>query len=506
MANLQYLFLRMRQNLFLFVITLLATELMAQQHKIDSLENAAVSHPFQDSVKVDLYNLFAFEVINTNPDKGRKYATMGYELAKQIGYQNGYARGLNLVGSSLLTIGEYDTALEFYLASLKVYEQSQYQMGIFITYNNIGELYEKKFQYQEALQYHKKSLALKNKYLKGRKPIMSYVNLGQIYFRLNYLDSAISHLQIAEQMAKEENRIRLIAYAQTGLGKVFAKQKSYTTAQNYFNKADQVYRQLEDYPGISGIALERAKIAIANRNFDHSKAHLKEAIQYAEKVNAKELKLEALALQYKTDSTLNDFKAAFVSMRKMHKLSSEIFNLAKEKQLQTIQAKFEFEENQRLQKELQKEKETSQKIVQYQRTIIAGIVVILVLISIIAILFYYQVKKQSRLNRLLKDKNREVKEKALELEILNNNLEQIVEERTNVIHKKDVKLKEYSFLNAHIVRGPLANILGLTKLLKGEIEENEKREMIDHLYYSADKLDDVLTDIKKKLEKGEMIN
>ncbi len=82
----------------------------------------------------------------------------------------------------------------------------------------------------------------------------------------------------------------------------------------------------------------------------------------------------------------------------------------------------------------------------------------------------------------------------------------MVEQRTNVIEKKNVKLQEYSFLNAHIVRGPLANILGLTHLLKGAMDEQEKKEMIDHLHHSADKLDDVLTDIKTKLEKGELID
>lgn len=496
----------MRQTLSLIFITIVVHGLSAQQYKIDSLKRVADSHAFQDSVKVDLYNLLSFELINTNPDEGRKYAIMGYELAKQIDYQNGYARGLNLVGSSLLTIGEYDTALEFYLESLEVYEETKNQMGIFITYNNIGELYEKKFQYHEALRYHKKSLFLKNKYLKGRKPIMSYANLGHIYYRLNHLDSAINHFQIAESMAKEENRPRSMAYAQTGIGKVYAKQNDFVSALNYLNQANEIYVALKDNLGMSSIALEKAKISKANKQYDQSKTQVKEAIKYADLVNAKELKLEALALQYKTDSTLKNYEAAFLSMRKLHKLSSEIFDLAKEKQLQTIQAKFEFEESQRLHNELLNEKETSQKLVRYQRTIIAGIAIILLMISIAAILFYNQVKKQSRLNRLLKEKNSEIKEKALELEILNNNLEQIVEERTTVIQKKDVKLKEYSFLNAHIVRGPLANILGLTKLLKGEIAENEKKEMIDHLYFSADKLDDVLTDIKKRLEKGERIN
>ncbi|MEO9802879.1 MAG: tetratricopeptide repeat protein [Reichenbachiella sp.] len=480
--------------------------LSAQQQRIDSLEQVVKSYSREDSVKVDLYNLIAFEIINTDPDKGRKYATLGYELGKKIDYLNGYARGLNLVGSSLLTIGEYDGALDFYLKSLEVYENTGFQMGIFITYNNIGELYEKKLQFSEALRYHKKSLDLKNKYLKGRYPIMSHVNLGEIYYRLQHLDSAITHFRIAEKMAKEENRLKAIAHAQTGIGKVYAKQTNYSPAFIYLNLANRIWNSLEDYVGMSKVALEKAQISFETNDYIVARKHIIDAISNARTINAKDLELEAMKLRYKIDSARQDFTTAFASMHAYDKLKDEIFDLAKERQLQTIQAKFELDEEERVHQELIKEKELSEKIVRYQRTIIAGIGLILLLISVTAVLFYNQVKRQSRLNRLLKDKNGEIKEKALELEILNNNLEQMVEERTSVIQKKNVKLKEYSFLNAHIVRGPLANILGLTKLLKSGVQEEEKAEMIDHLHYSADKLDDVLTDIKKKLEKGELIN
>lgn len=496
----------MRQFLFFLIMNLLVHNLQAQVQRIDSLKQVVDSYSTEDSVKVDLYNQISFEIINTNPDDGRKYAQLGYELAKKIDYKNGYARGLNLVGSSFLTIGEYDAALEFYLRSLEVYEHTGFQMGIFITYNNIGELYEKKLQYKEALKYHKKSLSLKDKYLRGRHPIMSHVNLGEIYYRLNMLDSSGYHFRIAERMAKEENRAKAIAYAQTGIGKVFARQNNFTSAFVYLNRADQIWRSMEDYIGISRVAYEKARITYEQQEFENALKYIGESIQNAEKINAKDFELEAMELRYQIDSARQDFEAAFASMRAYDVLKGEIFDLAKEKQLQTIQSKFEFEEEERLHDELIKEQKLTREIVQYQRTIIFGIGLILLLISIIAVLFYNQVKKQSRLNRLLKEKNVEIKEKALELEILNNNLEQMVEERTHVIQKKNVKLKEYSFLNAHIVRGPLANILGLTKLLKSEASEDDKQQMIDHLHYSADKLDDVLTDIKKKLEKGEFIS
>lgn len=496
----------MRQFLFFIIMNLLIHNLQAQVQRIDSLKQVVDSYPTEDSIKVDLYNLISFEIINTNPDDGRKYAQLGYELAKKIDYKNGYARGLNLLGSSFLTIGEYDTALEFYLKSLEVYEQTGYQMGIFITYNNIGELYEKKLQYRESLKYHKKSLSLKDKYLRGRHPIMSHVNLGEIYYRLNVLDSSAYHFRTAEKMAREENRAKAIAYAQTGIGKVYARQKNYPSAFLYLNQADKIWRSLEDYVGISRVAYEKARISYEQEDYESAIQNVTESISNAKKVNAQDFELEARELRYQIDSARQDFASAFASMREYDELKSEIFNLAKEKQLQTIQAKFEFEEEERLHDELLKESKLNREIVQYQRTIIFGIGLILLLISIIAVLFYNQVKKQARLNRLLKEKNKEIKEKALELEILNNNLEQMVEERTHVIQKKNVKLKEYSFLNAHIVRGPLANILGLTKLLKSEVSEDDKQQMIDHLHYSADKLDDVLTDIKKRLEKGEFIN
>ena len=324
-------------------MNLLIHNLQAQVQRIDSLKQVVSSYPKEDSIKVDLYNLIAFEIINTNPDDGRKYAQLGYELAKKIEYNNGYARGLNLVGSSFLTIGEYDTALEFYLKSLEVYEQTGFQMGIFITYNNIGELYEKMLQFKESLKYHKKSLSLKDKYLRGRHPIMSHVNLGEIYYRLNILDSAGYHFRTAERMAREENRTKAIAYARTGIGKVYARQKNYPSAFLYLNQANQIWKSMEDYIGIARVAMEKARISYEQEDYELALTNVDESIQSAQRVNAKDFELEARELRYKIDSARQDFVAAFASMREYDELKGEIFNLAKEKQLQTIQAKFEFE-------------------------------------------------------------------------------------------------------------------------------------------------------------------
>lgn len=53
------------------------------------------------------------------------------------------------------------------------------------------------------------------------------------------------------------------------------------------------------------------------------------------------------------------------------------------------------------------------------------------------------------------------------------------------------KLNQISFIHSHLIRAPLANILGLSKLLadNGMVADEERSELLIALYDNADKLD-----------------
>lgn len=55
-----------------------------------------------------------------------------------------------------------------------------------------------------------------------------------------------------------------------------------------------------------------------------------------------------------------------------------------------------------------------------------------------------------------------------EIRSINENLEQIIEERIKKIEERNIQLEEYAFINAHLVRGPLCRIIGLTVLIQQE--------------------------------------
>jgi len=100
--------------------------------------------------------------------------------------------------------------------------------------------------------------------------------------------------------------------------------------------------------------------------------------------------------------------------------------------------------------------------------------------------------------------NNELLESRNELNKINQNLESIVEQRTNNVKQKNDYLVKYAFTNAHYVRGPLARILGLLQLakLEGEVDYPFLFTKIEE---QAKDIDVVLKNINKELEEGQDI-
>jgi hypothetical protein len=120
-------------------------------------------------------------------------------------------------------------------------------------------------------------------------------------------------------------------------------------------------------------------------------------------------------------------------------------------------------------------------------------------------------KELVRSNKEIQEKNEELRaseEELLasgeELRGINDNLNLMIENRTQALIKQNNKLLHYAFINAHKVRSPLARILGLVNLIGHEIELTGKaKELLDHLNLSANELDDILKEVRVSLEEAE---
>lgn len=95
----------------------------------------------------------------------------------------------------------------------------------------------------------------------------------------------------------------------------------------------------------------------------------------------------------------------------------------------------------------------------------------------------------------------EVKKINDKLKEANQNLEEKVEERTDILYLQNKVLKEYAFNHSHIIRAPLARIMGLVIAYRLEENLEDAAIYLDFIAKSADELDTIIRAMDEVLEK-----
>ncbi|SEJ71521.1 PAS domain S-box-containing protein [Cyclobacterium xiamenense] len=74
------------------------------------------------------------------------------------------------------------------------------------------------------------------------------------------------------------------------------------------------------------------------------------------------------------------------------------------------------------------------------------------------------------------------------------------------VEQQNRRLRDIAWVQSHVVRAPLARLMGLVNLLEIELSDlpAEKKELLNHIVFSADELDDVIKDINEKSQNIDM--
>ncbi len=82
----------------------------------------------------------------------------------------------------------------------------------------------------------------------------------------------------------------------------------------------------------------------------------------------------------------------------------------------------------------------------------------------------------------------------------NEELEKHVKLRTNELEKKNEQLSEYAYINSHIMRAPVARIMGIHQLLHIASGKTIDPEIMKHFRLSVEELDDITKKIQSAIE------
>ncbi|UXX80498.1 hypothetical protein N7E81_05220 [Reichenbachiella carrageenanivorans] len=129
--------------------------------------------------------------------------------------------------------------------------------------------------------------------------------------------------------------------------------------------------------------------------------------------------------------------------------------------------------------------------------------VLLSTVSLIVLIFTK--KYNSALSGLisnLEQNNNELIESQAELTAKNESLEETLDK----LKVNNEKLAEYAYINSHILRAPLARLLGISNLVSSEIKLDQHKEIMASFKASAEELDQVVAKINAVLEEQNELN
>jgi signal transduction histidine kinase len=159
-------------------------------------------------------------------------------------------------------------------------------------------------------------------------------------------------------------------------------------------------------------------------------------------------------------------------------------------QMVQLQTKYEYDlkESKLLAEQKQKEIDISNQLNQQRIIIWLGLLIILVGSIAIRQIFKSRKKLQEAYNNLEEAKNK--------ISVLNSNLQERVKERTINLENANDKLKEHLYSINHIIRKPLANILGIINLVnKEDFSDPANLESIELLEKTTKQLDEIIKEL-----------
>ncbi|ELR73802.1 hypothetical protein C900_01412 [Fulvivirga imtechensis AK7] len=445
------------------------------------------------------------------------YATTALEAFEKAGNSHYKAQTLISTAYTYLDIkANYTMALRYARQSMAIDQNSEPDLYLRARgWNLMGEIYRITRNYDRALEAYAKASDYAQK-----APVIytsPFINTGTVYkdkgrydLALNKYDSVLTYL-----ISKNLKISSTFAYIQNRKAQVHLLNNNFNKALEEAGKGLEVYNILNF---TRGIIMTLSTISEAHYHLGYMDECIANGIKAIEMASIEGVTTEGIERVARIVAEAYASKGDNANAYHYHKIYSDLHNTiyAPESYIELANQQITLEtENQELEKQLLEEQAKASAIVIHnQRRFNLIIIMALILLSVLSFFLFRNMKAKSRLNYTLKEQQDEILQQSEELKAqaeelqtynekiktVNATLEDLVLERTQKIQQQNKRLMEYAFLNAHNVRGPLARILGLVYLMDKELPNDGYKSYKNMLKEAGQELDQVISEIKKKLE------
>jgi signal transduction histidine kinase len=253
-----------------------------------------------------------------------------------------YAGQMLNIGNTYRDMAEYKNALQYFLISLKKFEEAGNKRGESFCYQNISNSFTELKQYDNALKYSKKAIQLKSELGDKRGLGTAQDGLGNIYLGLYKYDKALEHFTASLTIAKELNLLTEQAKTYFNIGKAHAANNNVKAAIVNFNQSKLLSQQSGDDATSSAADIELLSLKKNAALHETEKKMLSNLTTFTQTGGrSKEAGgYKKLALFYEKNE---QYDKALIYTNKYHRLNDSIQNTELQLQLKKMEEQYTVE-------------------------------------------------------------------------------------------------------------------------------------------------------------------
>ncbi|SFE50846.1 ATP-binding protein [Thermoflexibacter ruber] len=532
-----------------------------QKSYVDSLE-IALHNAQNDTNKVLIISKLLEIYLISGDEKGEQISEQGILLSRKLGFNRGEMLLSRQLGEFYQRQGKYAQSVFYTNNSLQIAENLQDLVSIADAYFTLAIIYTDGLkQYNLAIFYALEALQIYEKQNHQDGKANTYNLIAWVYGMTNqHLDLAHIYIDKAIRIAQRTKEKKFLAYYWGTKGLIYKTENQLDSAIFYFQKANQDLEKINDKAIIAYFNIFLGEIYLQQAKDKEALRIYQQAVQYGTEAEAQDFLKDAYLGLSKIYASQNQYDKAY-DYQKLHlQIKDSIFNWTTSQRLAVIQQEYENEKQKVQIALLEKEK---QLIQEEKRTYIISFLGGLFTAIIVLFLVVHNSRQKAKANMLLQAKNKEIeaqneelRQSKEEIEAQNEELhqsreeiqmqrdlvaqqnlqlieaqntiisqseqikqrniylEKIVEERTQELkftvqdllkHIQD--LEQFSFIISHNLRAPVARIQGLINIFNQEkIEDNFNKQVLTHIFQSAQSLDTVISDLTEIISIRKSLN
>jgi tetratricopeptide (TPR) repeat protein len=340
----------------------------AQQSKIDSLEKILLNSK-DDSLKVNLLIKISNKYWGeAHLNKAMEEADTALALAKKLNFNSGIAAAYNLIGLLNQTQGNYAEALKNFFASLKIEEQSGDKKAMAGSYNNMGIIYEKQHNYTEAFKNQNQALKLFQEIGDTADVASSYGNIGNIfYFQGNYKE-ALKNQEASLAIDKKRNEEYGMAVDYLNIASIYEQlastEKNSDSAKNeweyavkYNSQALNTFKEMSMQEGMIAAYINNGSFFSHQNKFALAENYFDTAMSLSRQINSKDNIRDCYQGLSAMDSAMGNYSRAFLDYKLYIAYRDSLLNEENTKKIVQEEMNYSFDKKESEQKAIQDKKD-----------------------------------------------------------------------------------------------------------------------------------------------------